>query len=286
MHGLEWSISNALEQEPALRLMVFLGVFSLLALAETLSPRGQRRLSRCQRWPNNVGLILIDTLMVRWLFPFSAVALALWAETQQWGLLNAVPLTPSVAIVGALLMLDFAIYLQHRLFHALPWLWRLHRVHHADLEFDVTTGIRFHPLEILLSMGIKWGVILVLGAPALAVLLFEILLNATSLFNHANLKLSTRWDRWLRWFVVTPDMHRVHHSWQWQETNSNFGFNFPWWDRLLGTYRAQPVDGHEGMTIGLHDFRDPKELRLDRLLVQPFRPLTPPATGKPATRAG
>lgn len=286
MRGLEWSISNALEQEPALRLTVFLSMFSLMALAETLSPRRQRRLSRCQRWPNNVGLIVIDTLMVRWLFPFSAVALALWAEIQQWGLLNAVPLTPSVAIVGALLMLDFAIYLQHRLFHALPWLWRLHRVHHADLEFDVTTGIRFHPLEILLSMGIKWGVILALGAPALAVLLFEILLNATSLFNHANLKLSTRWDRWLRWIVVTPDMHRIHHSWQWQETNSNFGFNLPWWDRLLGTYRAQPAEGHDGMTIGLHDFRDPKELRLDRLLLQPFRTSTSRSTGKPATRAG
>jgi len=257
-----------------------------LALGETLLPRRQRHLSRRHRWPSNMGLMLIATLMVRWLFPFSAVALALWVETQRWGLLNVVPLPPSVAIIGALLVLDLAIYLQHRLFHALPWLWRLHRVHHADLEFDVTTGIRFHPFEILLSMGIKWGVILVVGAPALAVLLFEILLNATSLFNHANLKLSTRWDRWLRWFVVTPDMHRVHHSWQWQETNSNFGFNFPWWDRLLGTYRAQPVEGHEGMTIGLHDFRDPKELRLDRLLVQPFRTLTPPSTEKPATRAG
>lgn len=281
MQGLECNVSDILAQESTIRLIAFLSMFSLMALSEARAPQRQRNIARHRRWPHNIGLMVIDALAVRWLFPMSAVALALWAETQRWGLLNTTPLQPVVAIIGAVLMLDFAIYVQHRLFHAVPWLWRLHRVHHADTEFDVSTGIRFHPLEILLSMAIKWGVILVLGAPALAVLLFEILLNATSLFNHANLKLSARWDRWIRWIVVTPDMHRVHHSWRWTETNSNFGFNLPWWDRLLGTYRPQPTDGHSEMTIGLNEFRDPKELRLDRLLIQPFRASAPPTKENP-----
>jgi len=169
------------------------------------------------------------------------------------------------------IVLDLAIYLQHVLFHAVPVLWRLHRMHHADLEFDVSTGVRFHPIEILLSMGIKLGVVAALGTPAVAVLVFEVLLNATSMFNHGNVRLPARTDRVLRWIVVTPEMHRVHHSVVPRETNSNFGFNLPWWDRLFGTYRAQPAAGHEGMTIGIAQFRDPSELRLDRLLIQPFR---------------
>lgn len=167
-------------------------------------------------------------------------------------------------------MLDFAIWIQHVLFHAVPVLWRLHRMHHADQDFDVTTGLRFHPLEILLSIVIKAGVILMLGVPVAAVLLFEILLNATSMFNHGNVRILARLDRWLRWLVVTPDMHRVHHSWYPYETNSNFGFNLPWWDRLLGTYLAQPRDGHFQMTIGINQFRERRDLRLDRLLIQPL----------------
>ena len=176
-----------------------------------------------------------------------------------------------VAVPVSVILLDLAIYLQHVLFHAVPALWRLHRMHHADLEFDVTTGVRFHPVEILLSMLIKLGVITALGAPAVAVLLFEVLLNATSMFNHGNVRLPRRLDGVLRWLVVTPEMHRVHHSIAPRETNSNFGFNLPWWDRLFGTYRAEPAAGHEGMTIGIEQFRDPRELRLDRMLLQPLR---------------
>jgi sterol desaturase/sphingolipid hydroxylase (fatty acid hydroxylase superfamily) len=174
-------------------------------------------------------------------------------------------------VVVSVIVLDLAIYLQHVLFHAVPALWRLHRMHHADLEFDVTTGLRFHPIEILLSMMIKLAVVAALGTPAVAVLIFEVLLNATSMFSHSNVRIPLGLDRVLRWFVVTPDMHRVHHSILSRETNSNFGFNVPWWDRLFGTYRPQPAAGHETMTIGIEQFRDPRELGLDRMLLQPFR---------------
>jgi sterol desaturase/sphingolipid hydroxylase (fatty acid hydroxylase superfamily) len=176
-----------------------------------------------------------------------------------------------VAVLLAVVALDLAIYLQHVLFHAVPALWRLHRVHHADLEVDVTTGARFHPIEILISMGLKLGVVAALGAPAVGVLAFEVLLNATSLFNHSNVRMPAGLDRLLRWVVVTPDMHRVHHSIAVRETNSNFGFNLPWWDRLFGTYRGQPAAGHGSMTVGIEQFRDPAEQRLDRMLTQPFR---------------
>lgn len=180
-----------------------------------------------------------------------------------------------------MLALDLAIYLQHVMFHAVPGLWRLHRMHHADLEFDVTTGLRFHPVEILLSMGIKLAVVLALGPPAVAVLVFEVLLNATAMFNHSNIRIPSAIDRVLRLFVVTPDMHRVHHSIHPSETNSNFGFNLPWWDRLLGTYRPQPTDGHEAMTIGIEQFRTRRDLWLDRMLIQPVRG---PASGYPINR--
>jgi sterol desaturase/sphingolipid hydroxylase (fatty acid hydroxylase superfamily) len=173
-------------------------------------------------------------------------------------------------VLAAIVALDLAVYLQHVLFHAVPVLWRLHRVHHADTDFDVTTGTRFHPIEILVSTGIKCAAVAAIGAPAMAVLAFEVILNATAMFNHANARLPESVDRWLRRLVVTPDMHRVHHSLVRRETNSNFGFNLPYWDRLFGTYRAQPAHGHAGMTIGLEAFRDPKEVRLDRMLLQPF----------------
>jgi sterol desaturase/sphingolipid hydroxylase (fatty acid hydroxylase superfamily) len=193
------------------------------------------------------------------------------AETRGWGLFNLMAVPAWVGVVSSVVVLDLAIYLQHVLFHAVPVLWRLHRMHHADLEFDVSTGLRFHPLEILLSMLIKFTVIVALGAPAVAVLIFEVLLNATSMFNHGNVRIPTSLDRTLRWIVVTPDMHRVHHSILSRETNSNFGFNLPWWDRLFGTYWAQPTAGHDGMTIGIEQFREPRELGLDRMLLQPFR---------------
>ena len=213
----------------------------------------------------------MDTLLVRILFPTTAVGLALLFESRGLGLFNAIALPVWVGVVASVVILDVAIYLQHVLFHAVPALWRLHRMHHADLEFDVSTGLRFHPIEILLSMIIKFTVVAALGAPALAVLIFEVVLNATSMFNHGNVRVSPRLDRTLRWVVVTPDMHRVHHSVLSRETNSNFGFNLPWWDRLFGTYRAQPVAGHANMTIGIEQFRDPREHRLDRMLLQPFR---------------
>ncbi|HEY4774010.1 MAG TPA: sterol desaturase family protein [Xanthobacteraceae bacterium] len=257
--------------EPHIRLGAFAAVFALMALWEMIEPRRRQAIGRAWRWPNNLGVVLANTLLLRLVFPTTAVGVALLAETQGWGLLNVLAVPAWAAVVGAVAVLDLAIYLQHVLFHAVPALWRLHRMHHADLEFDVSTGLRFHPIEIVLSMVIKFAVIAALGAPALAVLIFEVLLNATSMFNHGNVRIPAPLDRVLRWFVVTPDMHRVHHSILVRETNSNFGFNLPWWDRLFGTYRAQPAAGHEAMTIGVDAFRNPRELGLDRMLLQPFR---------------
>jgi sterol desaturase/sphingolipid hydroxylase (fatty acid hydroxylase superfamily) len=257
--------------EIPLRLGAFGVVFALMASWEVLRPRREQAIPRARRWPGNLGVVAIDTVLVRLLFPMTAVGLALAAEARGWGLFNALGFSGWIAVLGSVLILDLAIYLQHVLFHAVPALWRLHRMHHADLEFDVTTGARFHPIEIVLSMVIKLTVVAALGAPALAVLIFEVLLNATAMFNHSNVRLSGKIDRVLRWLVVTPDMHRVHHSIVVRETNSNFGFNLPWWDRLFGTYRDQPAAGHERMTIGIETFRDPAEQRLDRMLTQPFR---------------
>jgi sterol desaturase/sphingolipid hydroxylase (fatty acid hydroxylase superfamily) len=260
-----------LAYEPAIRLGAFASVLAAMALWELLAPRRRQAVGRLQRWPSNLGIVVIDTLLVRFSFPVAAVGVALVADDRGWGLFRALGAPAWLALTAAIILLDLAIYLQHVLFHAVPALWRLHRMHHSDLEFDVTTGARFHPVEILLSMVIKIGVVAALGTPAVAVLLFEVLLNATSMFNHGNVRLPKRFDEALRWILVTPDMHRVHHSEAPHETNSNFGFNLPWWDRLLGTYRDQPAAGHEGMTIGIEQFRDPSELRLDRMLLQPFR---------------
>lgn len=260
-----------LANEPLLRLAVFLSVLAAMAGWELAAPRRRQDIPRVLRWTNNLALVVVDTIILRLTFPILAVGLALIAQERGWGLFNALDLPLWLAVLLSILLLDLAIYVQHVLFHAVPGLWRLHRMHHADLEFDVTTGLRFHPVEIVLSMGIKLAVVAALGAPAVAVLLFEVLLNATALFNHANIRLPGGLDRVLRWFVVTPDMHRVHHSVIPSETNSNFGFNLPWWDRLLGTYRAQPKAGHDGMTIGIEQFRTPRDLWLDRMLVQPLR---------------
>jgi sterol desaturase/sphingolipid hydroxylase (fatty acid hydroxylase superfamily) len=260
-----------LAYEPILRLSAFAGIFALMALWELRAERRRQQIGRARRWPGNLGIVAIDTLLVRLVFPTAAVGVALLAEARGWGLFQNLALPYALAVIASVILLDLVIYLQHVLFHAIPVLWRLHRVHHADLEFDVTTGIRFHPIEILLSMALKLGAVVALGTPAVAVLIFEVLLNATSMFNHANVRIPERIDRVLRWIVVTPDMHRVHHSALPRETNSNFGFNLPWWDRLFGTYRAQPRAGHERMTLGIEQFRDPGELRLDRLLTQPFR---------------
>lgn len=264
-------IDLLLQNEPLIRMGVFLGVLIVMAVWEAAAPRRRRAVPRLLRWSNNLALVVLDTLLVRLAFPVLAVGVAVIAQERGWGLLNLIDLPGWLEFVLALVVLDLAIYLQHVAFHAVPWLWRLHRVHHADLDFDVTTGLRFHPAEILLSMAYKLAVVAALGPPAAAVLVFEVLLNATAMFNHANLALPPRVDRGLRLLVVTPDMHRVHHSVHPDETNSNYGFNVPWWDRLFRTYRAQPRDGHEAMTIGIGQFRAPRELWLDRMLAQPLR---------------
>src|SRR6516162_1962066 len=241
-----------------------------MAIWEFVEPRRTQTTRRGWRWPNNLGIVAFDALLIRILFPTTTIGLAFLAEAHGLGLFNVVPLPAWIGVVASVILLDLAIYFQHVLFHAVPALWRLHRMHHADLDIDVSTGLRFHPIEILLSMVVKLAVVLALGASALAVLLFEVLLNATSMFNHSNVRMQEGFDGVLRWFIVTPDMHRVHHSILAGETNSNFGFNLPWWDRLFGTYRAQPAAGHEAMTIGIEQFRDPRELGLDRMLLQPF----------------
>ncbi|TAM95864.1 MAG: sterol desaturase family protein [Rhodanobacteraceae bacterium] len=260
-----------LTHEPAIRLGAFVGIFAVMALWEALAPKRVQAIGRWQRWPANIGMVVLDSVLVRLILPTAAVGVALFADAHGWGLWHALEVPRWFAVIASLLLLDLAIYLQHVMLHAVPLLWRFHRMHHTDLEIDLTTGARFHPLEILLSLAIKLGVIAALGTPAVAVLIFEVLLNATSMFNHGNVRMPRRLDAILRWLLVTPDMHRVHHSWHPDETNSNFGFNLPWWDRLFGTYRAQPRDGHSGMTIGINQFRDPRELRLDRMLWQPFR---------------
>lgn len=259
-----------MENEVLIRLGFFFGIFIIVAAWEVLSPRRVLTTSKPIRWLSNMGVVFVDTMAVRFLIPIPAVALAAMAETNGWGLLNNMDLPLWLSITAGVLALDLIIYLQHVMFHAVPVLWRLHMMHHADLDYDVTTGLRFHPLEILISMAIKFSAIAVLGPSPLTVILFEIILNATAMFNHGNIRLPLGIDKVLRLLVVTPDMHRVHHSVTIRETNSNFGFNFPWWDRLFGTYRPQPVAGHEGMTIGLAQFRDAKKLTLPWMLALPF----------------
>lgn len=260
-----------LAHEATIRLSIFLGVLVAMMLWELAAPRRRLDIPRVIRWTNNLALVVVDTIILRLSFPVLAVGLAVMAEGAGWGLFNVWDVPVWVAVLASILLLDLAIYLQHVLFHAVPGLWRLHRMHHADLDFDATTGLRFHPVEILISMAIKLAVVGALGAPPVAVLMFEVILNAAALFNHSNLKLPARVDRVLRLVLVTPDMHRVHHSSDPRETNSNYGFSVPWWDRLMGTYIAQPARGHEGMEIGIEQFRTPRDLWLDRMLVQPVR---------------
>jgi sterol desaturase/sphingolipid hydroxylase (fatty acid hydroxylase superfamily) len=256
--------------EQAIRLAFFFGVLTVVAVWEVIAPRRELTDSKGRRWFANLSLVVIDTAVVRFLLPVLPAGLALLARERGWGVLHVVILPNWVEIALAVVALDFVIYLQHLLFHFLPILWRIHRMHHTDLDIDVTTGNRFHPIEIVISIGIKLAAVALIGPPAVAVVVFEVLLNATSQFNHGNIRMNEKADRLLRLVVVTPDMHRVHHSVIPRETNSNFGFNLPWWDRLCGTYRPQPEQGHSGMSIGLKGFRDPKTLTLPRLLLQPF----------------
>ena len=260
-----------MQYEGLIRLSCFFGVLVLMATWEILAPRRPLSVSKTVRWLNNLGIVLLNGLLLRGLFPIAAVGLAVLAKQEQWGVLNNLDLPVWLGILISVVVLDGVIYLQHVMFHALPLLWRLHRMHHADVDFDVTTGSRFHPLEIILSLLIKFAAIMVLGPPAVAVLLFEVILNVMAMFNHSNIALPEKIDRILRRLLVTPDMHRVHHSILSYETNSNFGFNLSLWDRLFGTYRAQPVAGHQAMQIGLEQFRDPKYLTLPWLLVLPFQ---------------
>jgi sterol desaturase/sphingolipid hydroxylase (fatty acid hydroxylase superfamily) len=268
-----WSIPAAMDPsiEIALRVFCAAAVFAAMAAWEVFAPKRPLSVGRWPRWPGNLGIVVVDALLVRLLVPTAVVGVAFYAAGQGIGLLHWLDLRLSVAAVLGFLVLDLVIYAQHYVFHHVPWLWRLHRMHHADLDIDVTTGLRFHPIEILISLGIKIAVVIAFGIPPVAVVLFEVALNATSQFNHSNVSMPAWLDRLVRLVVVTPDMHRVHHSIVRAEHNSNFGFNLPWWDRLFGTYRREPQAGHAGMTIGLPIFRDVGELRLDRLLTQPFR---------------
>jgi len=258
--------------EALIRMSFFFGILGVMALWEVLAPRRALTVSKTVRWVNNLGIVFFNSFLLRLIFPAAAVGMAAFASEQAWGIFNYYETSFWLAVIASVVVMDFIIYLQHVMVHAVPALWRLHRMHHADLDFDVTTGARFHPLEIILSMLIKFATIVVLGPPVLAVVIFEIVLNVTAMFNHGNVRLYKQLDGVLRWFVVTPDMHRVHHSVEDDEANSNFGFNLPWWDRLFGTYRDQPRSGHQGMNIGIHKFRTVKEVCwLPGRLYLPFR---------------
>jgi len=259
-----------METHTVIRLIAFLGVFAILASAEVFMPRRRLTTSKSRRWFANLTIIALNPLSVALIYPILPVGVAQVAAEKSWGLLNQWSLPYGLEVLIGVVALDFVVYAQHVLHHAIPVLWRLHMVHHADLDFDMTTGLRFHPIEIIVSMAIKLSAVAALGAPPLAVLIFEVALNTTSMFNHSNIRIPEKVDRILRLLVVTPDMHRVHHSVVIRETNSNYGFNLPWWDRLLGTYKNQPAKGHSDMVIGLSQFRDPQKLSLPRLLILPF----------------
>ncbi len=261
----------ALANESAIRLTAFFGIFAVMAFWEEATPRRARLHTRMRRWTANLGLVVLNTVLLRLLFPLAAVGFAAYAAERGWGLLNNLTLPEPLALLLAVVAMDFAIWLQHVMFHAVPALWRLHQLHHADPDYDLTTGARFHPIEIVLSMLIKISVIAVIGAPAAAVLVFEVLLNATAMFNHGNVKLPDGIDGSLRLLLVTPDMHRVHHSTDNVEANSNFGFNLSVWDRLFGTYRATTRLPQKSMDIGVASLSgDPRCVSLTGMLAIPF----------------
>jgi sterol desaturase/sphingolipid hydroxylase (fatty acid hydroxylase superfamily) len=261
----DWLVTH----EAGIRVGLFFGLLALLLLLELAWPRRASPRLRRLRWPPNFAIIVIDALVLRLLLPAGAVGTALLAARAGFGLFNQVAAPPGVAFGATLVALDLVIYWQHRVFHLVPFFWRFHRMHHSDVEFDATTALRFHPVEIVVSMFIKMVAVVLLGAPAAAVIVFEVVLNGTAMFNHSNLALPAPLDRVLRWVLVTPDMHRVHHSIHRREHDTNFGFNVPWWDRLFGTYTGQPEGGHAGMTIGLTRFRAAADQHLGPLLLQP-----------------
>jgi sterol desaturase/sphingolipid hydroxylase (fatty acid hydroxylase superfamily) len=259
-----------MSNELLIRLGFFFGILVIMFFWELFAPRRPLITSKVKRWLSNLGLVFIDSITVRLVFPTALVGFALLVQQRGWGLFNQFELPTLLKIVFSVLILDLVIYLQHIMFHVVPLFWRLHMIHHTDMDIDVTTGVRFHPIEIILSMGIKMMAAILIGPPPLAVVIFEVLLNGTSMFNHGNVRYSQNIDSILRLLVVTPEMHRVHHSTIRWESNSNLGFNFPWWDRLFGTYRPQPAKGHLEMTIGLDQYKEPKKLTLPWLLVLPF----------------
>jgi sterol desaturase/sphingolipid hydroxylase (fatty acid hydroxylase superfamily) len=261
--------------EPTVRLIAFAVIFVSMALYELLSPRLERAelagALKARRWFTNVSILVISSLLLRVIFPLAAVGTALWAQERGYGLFHLFEMPAWIAGIIAFVVLDFAVWLEHVASHKFHILWRIHRMHHSDPGFDLTTALRFHPLEIVLSMFWKALVIVALGPPAVAVLIFEIVLNGTAMFNHSNARIPPGIDRWLRLVLVTPDMHRVHHSSDRRETDTNYGFNFPFWDRIFNTYWAQPRLGHKGMEIGLKDYRDGSPVRLVWSLILPFR---------------
>ena len=259
-----------LEYESEIRLAVFLGMFITIAVWELAAPRRLLSCSRLFRWSSNLGIVVLNTISLRLIFPVAAIGVSGYAMSRGWGVFNILQLPNWIEVALSIVALDFIIYWQHVVFHKVPLFWRLHRVHHTDLDFDVTTGVRFHPAEILLSMIIKMLAVVVIGAGAVAVLIFELVLNASSMFNHGNVRLPLRADKALRLILVTPDMHRVHHSTVVDETNSNFGFNLPWWDYIFNTYRSQPSAGHDAMTLGLSEFRVLRKQTVLDLVVLPF----------------
>lgn len=262
--------ATVLENEPAIRLAFFLGIFVVMAVLEMRLPRRVLTQSKSVRWLNNLGVVVLNSVLLRLVFPAAAVGMAAFAESAGWGLFNYLDWPMALEFFLVVVLLDGVIYLQHVMFHAVPAFWRLHRMHHTDMDFDVTTGARFHPIEILLSMVVKFAVIAALGAPPVAVIVFEVLLSGMAMFNHANVKLPQKLDAVLRWVIVTPDVHRIHHSVIDYETNTNYGFNLSIWDRIFGTFTEQPEHGHEGMTIGIVKFRDKKFQTLPWMLIQPF----------------
>jgi len=259
-----------MSNEAIIRVSFFIGILIVIAIWELLAPRRSLTTSKKVRWFSNLTIVFLNPLLARLVVPILPVGMAVLAQDRNWGLLNNFNIPYWLAVVISIVTLDCVIYIQHAMFHTIPLLWRIHGMHHADLDFDVTTGLRFHPIEIIMSMFIKLASVVVIGAPALAVIIFEILLNGVAMFNHSNAYVPLGIDRFLRLLIVTPDMHRVHHSIIVSESNNNFGFNLSWWDRLFGTYRAQPEEGHEGMTIGLSQYRDPKRLTLPWMLIYPF----------------
>lgn len=257
--------------EAEIRLVIFVGLFATMALLEFLAPRRETKPVKAQRWFTNLAIVIIDSVLVRLVFKTAAVGGALWAEAEGIGLFNMIGVPYWLAFIAAFIVLDFAVWLSHVASHKIPIFWRIHRMHHSDVDFDVTTAIRFHPIEIILSMVWKYAVVLALGAPAAAVLVFEIVLNGAAMFNHSNWRVPLWIDRWLRLIVVTPDMHRVHHSVERREHDSNYGFNLSIWDRIFGTYTDQPELGHDGMIIGLKGWQDERPAGLKWTLMVPFR---------------